>query len=208
MSGASLDARVSLGFSGLHASVGDHIGHFYLTKDEWKDFLVPFLHTGLSAGDKCVYLMSSGSGWTEIHSALEQRGVKVDEALATGQLEAVDGKASVDEMRDALQAAIADARARFRLLRWGGDMTWSLGKMPNSTRLMEWESACNVIETPPAVFLCQYDLTQFQGNVVFDALKTHPLCIIGNAIRHNPYYEDPEVFLEELQLREGGEATP
>ncbi len=204
MSGASPpDGRVSLGFSGLLASVGDHIGHFYLTRREWRDFLVPFLQTGLQEGDKCVYVMSPGSGWAEVRGALEQRGVKVDEALAAGQLEVADGKESVDEMRDALQDAIEDVRARFHLLRWGGDMTWSLGKMPNSTRLMEWEAACNVIEHPPAVFLCQYDLTQFRGNVVFDALKTHPVCVIGKAIRHNPYYEDPEAFLEELRRREG-----
>jgi hypothetical protein len=31
--------HVPLGFGGLHASVGDHIGHFYEAKDGWKDVL-------------------------------------------------------------------------------------------------------------------------------------------------------------------------
>ena len=140
MSGASTsDSKVSLGFSGLYASVGDHIGHFYLTNAEWRDFLVPFLQTGLGEGDKCVYVMSPGSRRQEVRGALEQLGVKVDEALGTEQLEVIDGGGSVEEMQQALQRAIADAQERFRLLRFGGDMTWSLGSMPNSASLMEWE---------------------------------------------------------------------
>ena len=61
---------------------------------------------------------------------------------------------------------------------------------------------CNVLNGPPAVFLCQYDLTQFHGNVVIDALKTHPLCIISNVIHWNPFYREPMVFLEELHHRQ------
>ncbi len=66
---------------------------------------------------------------------------------------------------------------------------------------MEWETHCNVIENPRAVFLCQYDLTAFRGNVVMDAMKTHPLCVVSNVIHQNPYYEKPEVFLDELRHR-------
>ena len=205
MAGSSTrEARVSLGFAGMYASVGDHIGHFYLNKKECRDFLVPFLQTGLEEGDKCVYVMSPGSG-PEVHGALEQLGVKVDSALAADQLEVFDGKDTVDEMRDLLLEAIQDVQARFHLLRWVGDMTWSLGKMPDSAKLMEWESACNVVEDPPAVFLCQYDLRQFPGDVVFDALKTHPQCVIGSAINRNPYYEDPETFLAKLRRQKAAE---
>ena len=67
---------------------------------------------------------------------------------------------------------------------------------------MEWETHCNVIESPRAVFLCQYDLTPFRGDVVMDALKTHPLCVVSNVIHQNPYYEKPEVFLDELRHRD------
>ncbi len=137
MSASTPDSKVSLGFSGLSASVGDHIGHFYLSPSEWKDFLVPFLEAGLQEGDKCVYVMSPGPGWEDVRGALEQRGVDVNEAMASKQLQVADGKASVNEMQEALGEAVADTRARFHLLRWGGDMTWSLGKLPNSTRLME-----------------------------------------------------------------------
>ena len=80
-------------------------------------------------------------------------------------------------------------------------MTWSLRKLPSSHSLMEWETHCNTIDSVPAVFLCQYDLKQFMGSVVMDAFKTHPLCIVTNAIHQNPYFVEPGLFLEELQGR-------
>lgn len=88
------------------------------------------------------------------------------------------------------------------MLRWGGDMIWSLEKFPTTEKLMEWETYRNIIERPPAVFLCQYDLTAFLGHVVMDALRTHPICIISNALYQNPYYETPEVFLEQRRRRD------
>ena len=40
------------------------------------------------------------------------------------------------------------------------------------------------------------------GDLVMDALKPHPTCIISGIIHQNPYHEDPESFLEELRARE------
>ena len=104
-------------------------------------------------------------------------------------------------MQEALSRALSEIPSRYPFLRWGGDMTWSFKKIPDTDTLMEWESMCNVIEDPQAVFLCQYDLKRFMGNVVVDAMKTHPLCIVGKAIHKNPYYEEPAVFLEDLRSR-------
>ena len=121
--------------------------------------------------------------------------------MDSGQLMIDEGQDEAKKMQDALASALGEIPGRFSLLRWGGDMTWSLGKLPTTEKLMEWETHCNVIENPRAVFLCQYDLTAFRGNVVMDAMKTHPLCVVGNVIHENPYYEKPQAFLEELRGR-------
>ncbi len=48
--------RVDLGFGDLSASIGDHIGHLYQTREEWRTLLVGFLAAGLQTPDnKCVY---------------------------------------------------------------------------------------------------------------------------------------------------------
>ncbi len=196
------NGRVSLGFGDLYGSPGDHIGHFYETKEECKEVLVSFLKAGLEEGEKCVYFISPDPWRQQMEKALADGGVNVEAAFESGQLVLDPGKSDPEEMQDALRSALADVPGRFPLLRWGGDMTWSLGKIPTSEKLMEWETHCNMVEEPPAVFLCQYDLTAFSGNVVMDALKTHPLCVVSNVIHQNPYYENPEVFLDELRGRE------
>lgn len=157
--GQSGNAQIFLGFGGLFAAAGDHIGHFYYTRDEWKDLLIPFLKTGLETGDKCVYLATQDPGWQTIQEALGAAGIDVTHALTSGQLVLDDGKATPEELRNWLTSCVVEIPDRFHLLRWGGDMTWFLRKMPTSEALMIWEESCNTLGSFPAVFLCQYDLT-------------------------------------------------
>lgn len=77
---------VSLGFGNLSVSVGDHIGQFYQTRDEWRAVLIPFLKTGLESGDKCVYLVGPDDGKREIHEALAAVGIETAGLLDSGQL--------------------------------------------------------------------------------------------------------------------------
>ncbi len=192
--------RVPMGFGGLYASVGDHIGHFYQTGEERTSIVASFLRAGLETGEKCMYFMNPGPR-QELEDGLADAGIPVKAVMDSGQLVIDEGEDDPKKMQAALASALGEIPGRFPLLRWGGDMTWSLGKLPTTEMLMEWETHCNVIENPRAVFLCQYDLTAFRGNVVMDAMKTHPLCVVSNVIHQNPYYEKPEVFLDELRHR-------
>ncbi len=197
---------VPMGFGGLFASVGDHIGHFYQTGEERTNLVVSFLRAGLEAGEKCMYFMNAGPR-LELEDGLSDAGIPVNAVMDSGQLVIDEGQDEPKKMQAALASALTEIPGAFPLLRWGGDMTWSLGKLPTTEMLMEWETHCNVIENPRAVFLCQYDLTAFRGNVVMDAMKTHPLCVVSNVIHQNPYYEKPEVFLEELRHRDSTALT-
>ena len=200
-SSTELNDRVSLGFGNLYASAGDHIGHFYETSKEEMSVLISFLKAGLEARDKCVCLMSSGSKREEVQETLKADGIDIERAIASGQLVVDEGKSHPQELRDMLSRVLAEIPTKFALLRWVGVMSWALKKVPTTEKLMEWETHCNVVEDPAAVFLCQYELPSFLGTVVMDAMKTHPLCIVSNVIHQNPYYEKPEVYLEELRHR-------
>ena len=194
--------RVDLGFGGLSVSIGDHIGHLYQTREEWKTLLVGFLAAGLKTRDnKCVYFTNGGDTRGEVEDGLADSGVDVAATMASGQLVLGEASPSPEEMRDRLTRVLAEVPERFRLVRWGGDMTWTLGKVATTETLMEWETMCNVIESPQAVFLCQYDLHRFVGSVIIDALKSHPLSIVGSTIHENQYYQDPETFLAEIRSR-------
>ena len=201
-SGIRTDGRVPLGFGDLYASAGDHIGHFYQSNEEEKNVLVSFVKAGIEAGDKCVCLMGAGSKHHELRAALADAGIDVEHAVTSGQLTFDEGKSQPEELKQMLAEAIVDIPAKFPLLRWVGVMSWALKKVPTTEKLMEWESHCNCVEDPAAIFLCQYELPMFLGNVVMDAMKTHPICIISGVIHRNPYYLRPEEYLEELHHRD------
>ncbi len=194
--------RVSLGFGQLYASVGDHIGHFYESAEEEQEVLVSFLKTGLEGRDKCVCLVGAGRRRETLLDRLRAAGIDVEAAIASDQLFVDEGSSDPEILRQILREALATIPERFSLLRWVGVMSWALGKMPSTEKLMEWETHCNTVEKPTAVFLCQYELQTFRGNVVMDALKTHPISVVGNAIHQNPYYEDPEVYLQAVRRRD------
>lgn len=193
---------MSLGFGQLYASVGDHIGHFYESSEEEQEVLVSFLKTGLEGRDKCVCLVGAGRRREMLLDRLRAAGIDVEAAIASDQLFVYEGSSDPETLRQILREALATIPERFSLLRWVGVMSWALGKMPTTEKLMEWETHCNTVEKPAAVFLCQYELQTFRGNVVMDALKTHPISVVGNAIHQNPYYEDPEVYLQAVRRRD------
>ena len=193
--------REPLGFGDVYASPGDHIGHFYQTKQEQRDILSAYLKAGLDADQTCVSLHPRPER-EDLEKALAAVGIDVGGAVASGRLVLDEGQGDPKNMQAMLEDALAEVKKRSSLLRWAGDMTWSVGKMATTETLMQWETHCNVVEDPRAIFLCQYDLRRFRGDVVMDALRTHPLCVVSNVIHQNPYYEDPETLLKELRERE------
>ena len=196
-----MNDRISFGFGNLYVSTSDHIAHFYRSDEEWLELAAGFFRAGLQSGDKCVCVLRPGDRERELKQRLSDDGAPVDAALASGQFALFEGRDEPRLMQEELTTALADVPGRYPLLRWAGDMSWSLEQMPDSEKLMEWESHCNTVESPPAVFLCQYDLRSFLGSVVMDAMNTHPLCVIGDAIHQNPYYQTPEEFLVEMNSR-------
>ena len=131
--------RVPLGFGNLYASLGDHIRHFYQTNEERTSVVASFIKAGLEAGDKCVYFMNPGPR-RELENRLADAAVTIEDAMASGQLILQAGESDPGAMQDALGSALAEIPERFPLLRWGGDMTWSLGKLPTAAKLMECET--------------------------------------------------------------------
>ena len=137
-----------------------------------------------------------------LRDALAAAGVDVKAAIASSQLVLDVGKSHPQELRDMLAEALAEIPDKYPLLRWAGVMSWALEKVPTTEKLMEWETHCNTVDSPAAVFLCQYELTTFLGTVVMDAMQTHPTCIVSNVIHQNAYYQDPEAYLEKLRRRD------
>ena len=49
--------------------------------------------------------------------------------------------------------------------------------------------------------VCLYDLSKASAALIVDALRTHPMGILGGVVRENPLYTQVEQFLAELRER-------
>ena len=44
----------------------------------------------------------------------------------------------------------------------------------------------------------QYDYSKLSGAVVVELLKLHPIAIVGNFVKRNPYYLNSEEYLKRI----------
>jgi hypothetical protein len=98
-----------------------------------------------------------------------------------------------------LQSGAVTGSRRIRLL---AHMEWSLLDRPGAEDLLEYETRLNYLipkyEDP---VICTYDLSKFGASVVMDALRTHPVVLIGGLLQENPFFVSPDDFLLELRER-------
>ena len=192
--------KVFFGLTNVFVDKGAHIAHFFRGDQERLNILAPFLQAGLESGDQCI-LVAEAAASPIILDSLKELGVEIESVLASGQLLVSDGSPSVDEMSAMFEDVITRSKSAGReVIRIGGDMTWALGKLPTTEKLLEWEAFYDKFVGPRANFvaLCQYDHSRFGGSAIMCALQTHPLSIIGNIVQENPFYRDPSEVLQEL----------
>lgn len=81
-------------------------------------------------------------------------------------------------------------------------MEWALTGLPGTGDLIEYETRVNyVIPKYEDTVICTYDLTKFGASAVMDALRTHPVVIIGGLLQENPFYVSPDQLLSEIRQR-------
>jgi signal transduction histidine kinase len=184
----------------LTLSQGDHLCLLYNDPAEQLPVLLPFIHQGLRAGERCVYVADDLTV-QEFSQALGDYGVDVATQIERGalllwtraewrqpgQLESMKKAAQV---RNIIEEALS---AGFAGIRFGVEMTWTLGPDIEVERLRHWESTINTIFSPhlPARIICQYSSRRLSPEVIQAGLRTHPLAVIGMELCPNPYYEAP-----------------
>jgi hypothetical protein len=81
-------------------------------------------------------------------------------------------------------------------------MDWALLDLPGVEDLIEFETRVNyVVPKYDDIVICTYDLSKFRASVVMDAMRTHPVVIVGGLLHENPYFVPPDQFLLELKER-------
>jgi hypothetical protein len=192
---------VSTGIRELQLAPGDHVCAFYRGCADRDELLMPYLRTGLQAGDKCVCIVDSATTAEQVR-LLDQ---STDDRHRRRPLDVhvpensylVGGGFSREDMlgfwTDHLNAAADDGFPFSRLV---GEMTWALRDAPGVDQLVRYEAELNrVAPKYPTVVLCLYDLDRFNGQVIVSIVKTHPKVLIRGMVVENPYYVGPDEFL-------------
>ncbi len=195
----------------MDLSVGDHLCCMYLTEEEHRSILTPFIRDGLQHGDKVLYIVDVRTAET-VFAYVDEEGVHTSEYLFSGQLVVAESRQTYireghfdpDSMLDLLSRETEKAlQEGFRALRVTGEMSWALRGVPGSDRLMEYEGKLNqFFPKNSAIGLCQYDMRSFDAEVLLDVLATHPIAVVRNKCYDNMYYVPPEEFLKEEKKAE------
>ncbi len=201
-----------LGVPGVTLERGDHVCGFYYGEDERDAILLPFLRSGLRAGDKCLAVVDStapaevadriaaGAGGLPAEAPID-----VQECLSTGQLELYDSDqtylrtGSFDpELMIGFweeQARRSSAEARFDFARVVGEMSWLERVPPARELVVRYETwADGFAAQYPHAVLCLYDLRRLGSGILLDLLKTHPKLLLGGLVLENPHHISSEEF--------------
>ena len=157
----------------LHA----HLATLYDSDAGRLRLTVPFFADGLRAGEQC-YLAASGDVLDAYIDALgNEPGVDLDAAVQEGRFVSIAGPGSsvegaVSFWEHAFWRAVAGGPAVLRVV---GEMRCELHAFSSEAEMMRYEVAFNTLARRfPTVTLCQYDVREFSGETVFQAIKTHP----------------------------------
>ena len=168
-----------------------------------------FIKDGFDQGDKAFHLVNPVRREEHL-KRLAEAGINVQEAMDSGQLDVrswqdaplrggrFDQDTWLVSFEQVLQSGPAAGYAQTRFL---AHMEWALVDLPGVEDLIEFETRVNyVVPKYDDMVICAYDLSKFSASVVMDALRTHPVVIIGGLLQENPFFVPPDQFL--LEIRE------
>src|SRR6266700_6803762 len=200
----------SVQFAGGNLGGQRHICAFFNSTDEEHRVLGSFIKDGFARGDKAFHLVNPELREEHLRR-LADAGINVQEAMGVGQLEVrpwqdgplrggrFDQDTWLASFEQVLQSGPAAGYAQTRFLL---QMEWALVDLPGVDNLIEFETRVNyVVPKYEDAVICAYDLTKFGASVAMDALRTHPVVIIGGLLQENPFFVSPDQLLLEIRER-------
>lgn len=189
-----------------------HVCAFSNGSTEAELVLDPFIRQGIERGDRVVYLVDPAESGGPV-DRLRQLGFDTT-ALVKSQLVEVKtwaetylrgGHFDQIAMLELLDL-VFDARdaPRVRLV---ADMGWAVESTVISEHLVEFEARANFVNLRQRhIAICCYDTSKFDGSLIIDILRTHPMVLIGGVLQENPFFVPPAEFLRQRNLLSGLES--
>ena len=161
---------------GVYLPVHSHIAAFYSSDAGRLRLTVPFIADGLRAGQPCV-LVASGDNLRAYEEALRKERLDIDGAAERGLYLTVPGpgataEAALDAWEQRLWPLLTMGRTPIRV---AGEMSSEREIFSSDAEMLKYEVAFNFLAKRfPTVTICQYDVREFDGETIFQALRAHP----------------------------------
>ena len=187
-----------------------HICAFFNSIDEQRRVLQSFMKDGFDQRDRAYHVVDPEQRDGHLRW-LAGAGIDVPKAMSTGQLEVrpwqdgplynvgLDPVTWIAAVEQVLQSGSAAGYAHTRFM---AQMEWALGRRWENVDLFEFETRLNyLVPKYEDWVICSYNLVEFGASVMMDALRTHPVVIIGGLFHENPFFVPPDQLLLEIRER-------
>lgn len=198
--------NVTLGFTSESVPMGAHICQIYSDRDECIDSLLKFLVSGIKSGERAACFSEKFTA-SSLRDHFEHYDLDYDALIASGSISLSgtsetyisDKKFDPDRMVNTLTQFHDESKEMgYPAARVIGEMIPEVLAVEGGNRLLEYESKVSLLlRTHPVTSVCQYDATEFDGAMIMDILKVHPQMIVKGSVVHNPFFIQPEEFLQQ-----------
>ncbi len=172
------------------AAVGDkpwgtHFCHFYETKEDLLDVVVPYFKAGLESKELCLWAVLYPLTEEDAKNALKAAVPQADRRLATGDIEIVpysqwylkDGAFDIERVINACKEKLREALTRgYSGLRLNGNETWPLrtdwGEFSQYEQKLDQSIANERI-----IVLCSYPAAAARAAHAFEVARMHEFAI-------------------------------
>ena len=208
-----METSAPIFLAGCELGEARHVCAFFNSREDEYSVTLPFIKEGFECGDKAVSIINPARRADHLQR-LSFHGIDVTSAQRNGQLEVLDwkdtffryGPFDADQQLALLKQVLKSGKQQgFRTSRCVGHAEWAFQEGASLDLLLEFEARINHIWPRSAdTFICCYDLARFGGDIVIDAIRTHPMVIIGGILQHNPFFVPPDELLREFRGRKSG----
>lgn len=167
---------------------GTHFCHFYETKEDLVDILIPYFRAGLEANEFCLWILFDPIGDEEAVQLLHQGVPDADKYIEFGAIEVVphsqwylrDGTFDLNHAIGGLQDKLTVALDKgYSGLRINGNEAWLTAQEWNA--FSDYEHKLNrMIVDLRMIVLCTYPLGVTTARELFAVARTHQFAIAKN----------------------------
>lgn len=198
--------KTQLGFSQEPVDVGTHLCIVFSSDEERRETLLKFLLSGMTEGERSI-CFSENITEENIRDFFQQEGISYEEGKSEDRISLSEtskvyfegGRFDPERMLTNLTNFYNSSREKgFPASRVIGEMLQKVEKVPGGERLLEYESRVSrLVQETPITAVCQYDAREFDGATILDILKVHPKMYVNGAVISNPFYIEPDIYLND-----------